>query len=143
MTRESKRVVPHTGPEPDRDCELIEGLAERVVNLGMATPAISLLGRNEAHAPPRVDAMAVLGPIAAAHFPGEGVDRFRRLFARKENVDLLLRAIVRREAEIETPLREKRRILPERRLQIPARRSWNGTTRPASGTRRARRSRSE
>ena len=141
MTRETKRTVPPAGAESERDGELIEGLAERVVRLGMATPAISLLGRNEPHAPVRVDAMAVLGPIAADHFPGEGVDRFRMIFARRENVDRLLRAIVRREAEIEIPRKERRRLLPERRFLVPERRSRERMSRIVYGPSRARRSR--
>ncbi|MBN1826604.1 MAG: hypothetical protein JW958_10070 [Candidatus Eisenbacteria bacterium] len=143
MTRKATRHAPFGGSEPIRDGDLIEGIAERVVTMGMATPAIALLARNEPHAPARVDAMAVLGPIAATYFPCEGYDRFQRLFARRENVDLLLRAIERREAEVEMPCVDRRRITPERRFAKRDRRCHGGTKRTVTDPDRLRRSPSE
>jgi len=89
--------MPEKVPEEELSAEerdkLIDGLARKIVNRRLETPAIFFL---EMHKPVTFlagQSMLMASPFLAPLFGRENVDRYSELFSTQDNVELLIRRI--------------------------------------------------
>lgn len=88
-----------------KDKEMIDAIANRVVQLGMAVPAILFIEMGKPLSYIGSQTMVFFAPIATSLFPGEGYDRMSRLMEDRDNVERLMSRIEELEDEHQTRIR--------------------------------------
>jgi len=81
------------GLTPDEREQMIEEVAQKIVNRGMETPAIMFLEMHKPVAFLASQTMLVASPVLAPVFGVEGIERYSRLFSTQENVERLIERI--------------------------------------------------
>jgi hypothetical protein len=100
---------------------LIDQIAERVVSLGMTVPAILFVESSKPLSFIGSQFLYFFEPVVKSLIKGEQYTRFARLLEERENVEVLLSAIERKDAEMEARRRVAREAEKKRRAEEKAR----------------------
>lgn len=97
------------------DQALIDGLARRVVGMGMAVPAILFLESSKPLSFLGAQAMVFFEPFVKTFFAADGYTRMGRLMEDRENVERLIRRIEGLDAEEKAARDLEKKARKERR----------------------------
>lgn len=96
---EERGVAPPPGGEPDPDEALLQGIASRVVRMGLAVPAVFFLESSKPLSFIGSQALVFLEPFVKAFLNLKSYDRFTALMEERSNVERLIQKIERSEEE--------------------------------------------
>jgi hypothetical protein len=100
---------------PAEDQALIDGLARRVVGMGMAMPAILFLESSKPLSFLGAQAMVFFEPFVKTFFTADGYTRMSRLMEDRENVERLIRRIEGLDAEERVAREREKKARRERK----------------------------
>jgi hypothetical protein len=97
------------------DRALIDGLAAKVVRMGMVVPAILFLESSKPLSFLGSQAMVFFEPFVKTFFTADGYTRLSRLMEDRGNVEVLIRRIEALEAEAQEVRRQEKRARKEQK----------------------------
>ena len=95
--------MPADQPLTDRQRQWLDALARRVVERGLAAPALLLLGSVRPVSFVGAQAVVFFSPIMSVIFPPDVCDEVARLLERRSALEALMHAIEQRDAERKSP----------------------------------------
>lgn len=96
---EERGVTPPPGAEPDPDEALLQGIASRIVRMGLAVPAVFFLESSKPLSFIGSQALVFLEPFVKAFLNLKSYDRFTALMEERSSVERLIQKIERSEEE--------------------------------------------
>lgn len=99
------------------DKALIDGLATKVVRMGMVVPAILFLESSKPLSFLGSQAMVFFEPFVKTFFTADGYTRLSRLMEDRANVEILIRRIEALEADAQEARRQEKKARKERKEQ--------------------------